>query len=98
MDLALSQKAVHNLSKEFVERQQIVKSALMELRPDFFVRPGQVYQHPTKEQLKGKFTGKWGINQEWKYKVHGQGCKLIHIDTLEPIEWDSPEVNRFDPS
>lgn len=98
MTIKPHQKAVHTLSKEFVERQQIVKSALMELRPDFFVQPGQVYQRPTKEQLKGKFTGKWGVNQEWEYKVHGRGCRLIHIDTLEPIEWDSPEVNRFDPS
>src|SRR5260221_9955628 len=40
--------------------------------------------------------GYWGPNQEWLYFFHGGGCKLVHVLTGEPINWNLPDLDRFD--
>jgi hypothetical protein len=32
---------------------------------------------------------------DWKFWVHGIGCRLTHISTSEPLEWDAPDVHSF---
>src|SRR5688572_17128800 len=32
-------------------------------------------------------------NSEWRYFLHGSGCRLTHTQTGEPIDWDCPDVN-----
>ena len=33
---------------------------------------------------------------EWKYFLHGGGCRLVNYKTGEPIDWDCPDVNSYD--
>ena len=35
-------------------------------------------------------------NNEWRYSLHGGGCRLTNIKTGEPIDWDCPDVNSYD--
>jgi len=43
-------------------------------------------------------SGVWrnGENSEWRYFLHGSGCRLTNIQTGEPIDWDCPDVNKYD--
>jgi Domain of unknown function (DUF6896) len=43
-------------------------------------------------------TGIWrdGENNEWRYFLHGSGCRLTNTQTGEPIDWDCPDVNKYD--
>lgn len=34
----------------------------------------------------------------WKHWAHGHGCRLTHLETGEPIEWDAPDLLAFDDS
>ena len=41
--------------------------------------------------------GMWSKNNEtWHYFCHGYGCRLINLESLEPIDWDAPDLNEFD--
>lgn len=33
---------------------------------------------------------------DWKYFLHGSGCLLVNLKTGEPIDWNCPDVNRYD--
>ena len=33
---------------------------------------------------------------EWRYFLHGSGCRLTNLKTGEPIDWDCPDVNKYD--
>ena len=35
-------------------------------------------------------------NNEWTYFLHGKGCRLVNVKTGEPIDWDCPDVNKYD--
>jgi hypothetical protein len=81
------QDAIYRLVQQFVERQMIVRDAIAELRPSYL---GLKLPHGRPS------IGFWGENNEWKYIVHGVGCKLVHRNTGEPIEWDTPHLEIFD--
>jgi len=91
------QLAVHSLVSSFVQRQKLVLAALSEIRPDLLDMVGEKRVRPTKEYIKLTQSGYWGEDKEWRYFIHGRGCRLIHTVTKEPIEWDAPDVQRFDP-
>jgi hypothetical protein len=91
------QLAVHSLASSFVQRQKLALAALGEIRPDLLDRPGEKRVRPTKEYIKLTQSGYWGEDKEWRYFIHGRGCRLVHTATKEPIEWDAPNVRRFDP-
>jgi hypothetical protein len=91
------QLAVYSLVIRFVERQQLVLAALSEIRPDLLDTAGQKAIRPTKEYIKLTQSGYWGKDREWRYFIHGRGCRLIHTATREPIEWNAPDLQRFDP-
>jgi len=94
------QKAVLNLIRQFVNRQRLVFEAIRELRPTVLLSTGAI----KREDLVGKLKlrseipdkGLWGKNKEWEYSFHGLGCKLTHMVTREPIEWNAPSINNFD--
>lgn len=33
----------------------------------------------------------------WNYYLHGCGCRLEHQTSGEPLDWDCPDVDTFDP-
>lgn len=35
-------------------------------------------------------------NNEWRYFLHGSGCRLTNVETGEPIDWDCPDVKKYD--
>jgi hypothetical protein len=39
--------------------------------------------------IRSLFDGVW--KNEWQFFRHGGGCKLTHLRTGEPIEWDAPD-------
>lgn len=43
-------------------------------------------------------SGIWHDNEnnEWRYFLHGSGCRLTNVNTGEPIDWDCPDVNNYD--
>jgi hypothetical protein len=43
-------------------------------------------------------SGIWRDNEnnEWRYFLHGGGCRLTNVKTGEPIDWDCPDVNSYD--
>ena len=43
-------------------------------------------------------SGIWRDSEdnEWRYFLHGGGCRLTNTKTGEPIDWDCPDVNSFD--
>jgi hypothetical protein len=87
---------VYSLVTRFVQRQKLALAALSEIRPDLLGGPGKPVR-PSKEDIKSTQSGYWGRDKEWRYFLHGRGCRLVHTVTGEPIEWDAPDVQRFDP-
>jgi hypothetical protein len=91
------QNAIYRLAQRFVERQQIVRDAIQELQPYFLASPqdmgGEAYFRLA------AFTGhiaSTGVWREWDYFTHGMGCRLTHRETGERIEWDAPDLQRFE--
>lgn len=43
-------------------------------------------------------TGIWhdADDQAWTYFLHGKGCQLTSQQSGEPIDWNSPHLQRFD--
>src|SRR5205807_4857911 len=85
LDLTLIQSALLALVREFVRRQQLARELLQEVRPDIAAGPGQGVPRPGKKYVSRTQRGVW--RQEWNYFIHGSGCRLVNIATLEPIEW-----------
>lgn len=99
---------VCNLMAHFVLRQQLVVLAMLDLHPGA-LRQGQehilgVELKPYLEAYRERRSklspgesfqiGVW--KNDWEHFVHGIGCKLTHIHTREPIEWDGPDPQAFD--
>lgn len=93
------QATVHSLIRKYIERQEIVREALSELRPDLLllskagISPQELIE-AAKRHTHVPQTGRWG--EEWLYTIHGKGCRLIHTVTQEPLEWDAGDVKSFD--
>jgi hypothetical protein len=94
MDVTIVETAVLRLLDLFLERQRVVFDLLLEIRPDFFTNAPR----PTKAYISATQRGAWGPHSEWFYYIHGGGCRIVHVHTGELIEWDSPDLNRFDPN
>lgn len=98
--LSSLQASVLSLVKRFVRRQSIVLDAMRDLRPDIIMplenRGDSIYWAELREKhTKMPQVGYWGENAEWEYFLHGGGCRLIHRETGERIEWDAGDLNRF---
>ena len=39
--------------------------------------------------------GIWNKYGQWKYYLHGRGCRLTNLISGEIIEWDAPNVIDF---
>lgn len=95
------QTAIHELIKNFVQRQSVVLEALRELRPDMIMRIEAQGSPKERAELRQKYArepgiGYWGENNEWAYRLHGTGCHLTHTKTGEVIGWDVGSLKRFD--
>jgi hypothetical protein len=99
------QVAVLALIRRYVARQQTAADAMQQLRPDLWF---QTYQKEWTAAILVKLKalqaqvagipqkGYWGEHDEWEYFFHGGGCRLVHTSTGEPIDWDAPNIRRFD--
>lgn len=88
------QTEVYRLVAEFVTRQELAYQVLRRFRPNLVPEPGERPPRLTREQATATQCGRWG---EWRYGIHGSGCEMVHEATGEPIQWNSPDVRRFDP-
>jgi hypothetical protein len=93
--------AIHSSIKRFVERQSIVLAAMRDLRPDMFMVHEFKGSQEEWIELRMKYlrqpaTGYWGENNEWAYRLHGEGCHLTHTITGEIIGWDVSDLKTFD--
>ncbi len=94
--------AMDSLVRYFVARRaSTVVKALIDLRPDIIVTL-ELYQslNIRKDDVNEKaklvdtkiregsyqWTGVW--KTEWAYRLHGDGCELIHMNTDERFNWD----------
>ena len=101
MELNDLQTAVYSLVRKYVARQELVRDALSELRPDLLMlAEGSISVEElielAKRQAHVPQAGRWGKENEWSYFTHGKGCRLTHTITQEPIEWDAADVQSFD--
>jgi hypothetical protein len=78
------------LVREFVGRQQLAREVLAKYRPWLL---GLASDLRTKEFISATSRGTWG---DWSYWLHGGGCRLVHSQTGERIEWDAPDLQSFD--
>jgi len=93
----------------YIGRQKIVAQAMTELGLDITTKFNS--KTPLEDNELDKFK-KWGEQRskipnrgswvdkdgnEWEYFLHGSGCLLTNIKTGEPLEWDVPQVESFDP-
>jgi len=96
---------ITNLILFYIRRQSIVSRALLDISPrhllmvndDDFRKILQPYIELYEEKVSmmsqpNLQSGVWG---EWRYWIHGIGCKLVHIRTQEPLEWDTPDLYGF---
>lgn len=96
-----------NLIAYFIQRQRLVTLAMLDLHPlalrggsdrilDVGVEPYIQAYRERQEELENVVSLQEGIwKSEWRYRVHGVGCKLVNIRTNEPIEWDAPNPDAF---
>ncbi|MDX2138742.1 MAG: hypothetical protein SF123_11665 [Chloroflexota bacterium] len=95
-----NRKGIYQLILQFVDRQDLVFQALKDLRPQILISTGAItweeLEHSPKSRFEIAQTGYWGEDYEWKYFIHGLGCKLVHTQTKEPIEWNTPNLRSFD--
>lgn len=101
---------VRNLIAYFILRQQLVLVAMVDVNPKFLYKLTQIdiepYAQLHRERLldykRAKAEGKldevptlpiW--KGDWECFAHGHGCRLTHLRTGEPIEWDTPDAQGF---
>ena len=94
------QSSVFAFMKQFVARQAIVLNAMQDLRPDIVMRLENRVDPKRWAELRLEYSrkpqiGNWGANGEWTYFFHGDGCKLVHRETGERIQWDAGDLNEF---
>src|SRR5258706_3147711 len=89
------QAAVFHLIERFVQRQQIPFEVIQKFRAHLV--DSTKLRSTSKEYISATGRGYWGQANEWQYSLHGGGCRLTHTITGEVIDWDAPDLNRFDP-
>ena len=99
--------AFQNLIVYFLERQRLVMLAMLDVSPVLLTMDGadilsidltpyiELFQekHAHIQDPMDMYQGIW--KRDWKYRLHGIGCKLTHIHTNEPLEWDAPNSHAF---
>lgn len=89
----------------YIARQQLACEAMAELRPDKVATARFVGRREISfeevldlaEQYKdAPYNGFWNRHGNWKYSIHGGGCRLTNIETGEPLDWDAPDREVFD--
>jgi hypothetical protein len=91
-----------NLIHHYIQRQRIVIRALIDISPRLLMMIDDatlkkslepyIVAHEEKINSIGSQSGVW---ETWQYWLHGIGCRLTHIQTQEPLEWDAPYLNGF---
>jgi hypothetical protein len=93
-----------NLIVYYLERQKLVVLAMIDVQPLVLTMKGAdipaIDLQPYIDRVRHKdadgtrlYFGVW--KNDWKYRLHGIGCELIHIQTKEPLEWDAPNSEKF---
>jgi hypothetical protein len=96
-----SETALHLLTQEYVNRQDLVRQIMFDVRPDILARfdknvsPDHLYELAA-QYLHYPQRGFWGTDTEWEYYFHGHGCRIVNTISQEPIEWDAPDIWQFD--
>ncbi len=89
------QAAIYRLIELYVQRQRLPFEVIRRFRPHLI--DSSQPRSRSKEYLSATQIGHWGEGGEWRYFLHGGGCRLTHTVTGEVIDWDAPDLNRFDP-
>lgn len=97
-DIHEIEMSILRLIQRFVERQSITFEAIKALRPAL-VEAAHIKLDQKKlisilsRYMDEPWQGHW---QEWTYYFQGAGCRLIHGETREIIEWELHDLNTFD--
>jgi len=97
-DIQAIEMAVLRLVQRFVDRQSIPFEAIKALRPALIEATHirldqQKLASILTRYIDEPWQGQW---QEWIYSFQGAGCRLIHDETREIIEWEICDLNTFD--
>jgi hypothetical protein len=106
MKLNPIQAAIYTLVVYYIQRQQTVRMVFEDLRPEWLEFEEALSRGAHDDavmsiaiRMKQNITsplGRWGTHQEWRYQFRGKGCLLTHYHTREPIQWEIPNIYRFD--
>lgn len=85
-----------NPQSENINAQDVVNKEIAKSADPYIQKMLQLALRATERKLSQ--SGIWYDNEknEWKYFLHGSGCRLTNVKTGEPIDWDCPDVNRYD--
>ena len=91
-------EAVQSLIEQFVRRQVLVLTLMRKIRPDIVMYCRNEGSFEEYQALHKKFhrNSQLGVWDDWNYFIHGNGCRLTHRITGEPIEWDVADLRSFD--
>ncbi|MDX2138158.1 MAG: hypothetical protein SF123_08680 [Chloroflexota bacterium] len=91
----------------YIQRQNLILLAMLDVHPFPLLMGGEVVggvhvqpiialYRERESNLAPGGTLQFGIwKRDWKYRVHGIGCQLVHVQTHEPLEWDAPDPVAF---
>lgn len=96
MVLSAQDTVLLTLLRRFVARQRLVMELIQSVRPHLLSREDSTTARPAKEVMSATARGDWGPLGEWCFHMHGSGCKMVHRLTGEPLDWQAPNIRRFD--
>ena len=101
MDVKGVKSFILSLVVQYVQRQVVVRDIIAQLRPDMLLTSEKDFVIEDVIRLRLLYAdapqnGTWGEHNEWTYTFHGNGCKLIHTHSAEPLEWDTLDIEAFD--
>ena len=73
-----------------------ISTAIPESENTYVKKLFQVAKQASERNLSQSGVWRDNENNEWRYFLHGGGCRLTNIKTGEPIDWDCPDVNSYD--
>lgn len=94
-----------SMIEKYIARQQLVWEAIVELRPDKVAMARFVGRREVSfeevlalaEQYKdAPYSGHWNKHGNWRYLIHGNGCRLKNVERGEILDWDAPDREVFD--
>lgn len=97
-DIQFLQMSIFRLTERYIDRQKVIGEAFRALRPAVLETALSGCGESDMMSALMRYTdspwrGQWN---GWSYQFQGMGCRMIHQQTREIIEWEVCEMKSFD--